>query len=113
MFTKTGRDGFEPALPGIDRKTLVYGERTLSTEFRMKAGSALPMHKHPYEQTGYLVSGRMRLTIDGDPFDATAGASWCIPCDVVHGAEILEDTVAIEIFSPVRADYLPAARLPK
>jgi quercetin dioxygenase-like cupin family protein len=50
------------------------------------------------------------LTIDGDSFTATAGASWCIPCDAVHGAEILEDAIAIEIFSPVRADYLPPTR---
>ena len=107
MFASASSTGFTPALPGIERKTLVYGERTLSTEFRMRAGSTLPAHKHPYEQTGYLVSGRMRLTIDGESFDAMAGASWCIPADVLHGAEILEDSVALEIFSPVRADYLP------
>jgi quercetin dioxygenase-like cupin family protein len=108
MFTSNSNEGFAPALPGIERKTLVYGELTLATEFRMKGGSTLPMHKHPFEQTGYLVTGRVRLTIDGDSFTATAGASWCIPSDAVHGAEILEDSVAIEIFSPVRADYLPA-----
>jgi quercetin dioxygenase-like cupin family protein len=108
MFTKTSTEGFEPALPGIERKTLVYGQLTLATEFRMQAGSTLPLHQHPYEQTGYLVSGRMRMTIDGEQLDATAGASWCIPADARHGAEILEDSVAIEIFSPVRADYLPA-----
>jgi quercetin dioxygenase-like cupin family protein len=48
-----------------------------------------------------------------EQFDATRGASWCIPADVLHDAEILEDSVAIEIFSPVRPDYLPAADKPK
>jgi quercetin dioxygenase-like cupin family protein len=107
MFTKTSTEGFQPALPGIERKTLVYGQRTLATEFRMQKGSTLPLHQHPYEQTGYLVSGRMRMTIDGEQLDATAGASWCIPAEALHGAEIIEDSVAIEIFSPVRPDYLP------
>jgi len=55
----------------------------------------------------------MRMTIAGEQFDATAGASWCIPADARHGAEILEDSVAIEIFSPVRPDHLPAADPPK
>ena len=39
--------------------------------------------------------------------DLMAGDSWCIPSGVEHGAEILEDSVAIEVFSPVREDYLP------
>jgi quercetin dioxygenase-like cupin family protein len=107
MFASPTGEGFVPALPGIERKTLVHGERTLATEFRMKAGSSLPVHAHPYEQTGYLVAGRVRLSIGGQASEATAGASWCIPADVPHGAEILEDSVALEIFSPVRSDYLP------
>ena len=35
------------------------------------------------------------------------GDSWCIPGHVEHRAEIIEDSVAIEVFSPVREDYLP------
>jgi quercetin dioxygenase-like cupin family protein len=107
MFAKCSPEGLLPVLPGIQRKTLSYGEHTLMTEFRMKAGSALPMHSHPHEQTGYLVSGHIRLAIGDEEFDVNAGASWCIPGNVVHGAEILVDAVAIEVFSPVREDYLP------
>jgi quercetin dioxygenase-like cupin family protein len=107
MFAADTAEGFLPALPGIERKTVVYGERTLMTVFRMHKGSTLPMHSHPYEQTGYLVSGHVRLTIAGESFDAGPGSSWCIPSDAGHGAEIAEDSVAIEVFSPVRADYLP------
>ena len=44
-------------------KTLCYGERTLMTEFILERGSTLPVHSHPYEQTGYLVQGRIRLRI--------------------------------------------------
>ncbi len=113
MFETASDEGFLPALPGVDRKTLVYGQRTLSTEFRMKAGSVLPVHSHPYEQTGYLISGRVRLAIGEEQFDAGPGASWCIPADVAHGAAIVEDSVAIEIFSPTRDDYLPAPSRPK
>ena len=53
------------ATAGIQRKTLIYGEKTLMTEFRLEKGCTLPMHNHPEEQTGFLVSGHMALTIGG------------------------------------------------
>ena len=46
MFYKANQDGFKEVLPGIKLKTLVYGEKTLFTEFRMDAGAVLPKHAH-------------------------------------------------------------------
>lgn len=77
------------------------------TEFILGNGKLLPMHRHPQEQTGYLISGHIILTINGVKYDMKPGDSWAIPGDVDHGAETIEDSVAIEIFSPVRSDYLP------
>ncbi|KAB2887893.1 MAG: cupin domain-containing protein [Desulfobulbaceae bacterium] len=107
MFYKANPDGYKPVLPGINLKTLVFGEKTLFSEFRMQAGSTLPSHSHLYEQTGYLVSGKIRLTIGDEVFTVEPGDSWCIKSNVSHSAEILVDSVAIEVFSPVREDYLP------
>ena len=80
------------------------------TEFVLKQGSTLPVHSHPNEQTGYLVTGRMRLRIGAQEHEVTPGDSWCIASGVEHGAQILEDSVAVEVFSPVREDYLPDGR---
>lgn len=110
MFEQRSDTGYQPALEGIERKTLVYGERTLMTEFRLREGSVLPRHSHSCEQTGYLVSGRLRLSIGAEEYEVATGGSWCIPGGVEHGADILADSVAIEVFSPVREDYLPAQR---
>jgi quercetin dioxygenase-like cupin family protein len=107
MFQKHSEDGYTPVLPGIEQKTLVYGEKTLLVEFILKGGSQLPQHSHPHEQTGYLVKGRMRLTMDGMEYEVMPGDSWCIPSGVEHGAQSSEDSVAVEVFSPVRTDYLP------
>lgn len=107
MFEHKCDQGFIPALEGIERKTLVHGAKSLMTEFRLRKGAILPRHSHPHEQTGYLVSGRIRLSIGPDQYDAKAGDSWCVPGGVEHGADILEDSVAIEVFSPVRDDYVP------
>ena len=110
MFEKRSDSGYRPVLDGIGRKTLVHGDQTLMTEFELRKGSSLPRHSHPHEQTGYLVSGRIRLFIGTEEYEAQAGDSWCIPGGVEHGADILEDSVAIEVFSPVRNDYLPGRR---
>jgi quercetin dioxygenase-like cupin family protein len=110
MFYKHNSNGYKPVLNGILLKTLVYGEKTLFSEFKMTAGSQLPRHTHPHEQTGYLVSGRIRLTIGGETYEVEPGDSWCVPGNMEHQAEILADSVAIEVFSPVREDYLPDAQ---
>jgi quercetin dioxygenase-like cupin family protein len=109
MFEKRSDSDYRPALDGIERKTLVHGDRTLMTEFLLCKGAVLPRHAHPHEQTGYLVRGRIRVSIGTDEYEASVGDSWCIPGGVEHGADILEDSVAIEVFSPVREDYLPRA----
>ncbi len=107
MFRKSSAGEFHEMLPGVRMKTLVYGEHSLLGEFRLDAGFEVPAHSHPYEQTGYLVSGRLRFTVAGDRFDAVPGSSWSIPVDVEHAAEVIEDAVVVEVFSPVREDYLP------
>ena len=107
MFCKNDGSGFKDVLAGIRLKTMVFGEKTLFAQFRLKKGAKLPTHSHPHEQTGYLVSGNIRLCIGEETFDVEPGDSWCIPGDVEHGAEILADSIAVEVFSPVRKDYLP------
>ena len=93
-------------LPGLGRKTLAYGEKGLMTQFELKAGSVLPVHSHPHEQIGYLVSGRIVLDIAGEKFEMEPGDSWAIRGDSRHSAPTLEDAIAIEVFLPVREDYL-------
>jgi quercetin dioxygenase-like cupin family protein len=108
MFYKKKNENYRQPLEGIEMKTLVFGQRTLMSEFRLENGKTLPLHSHPHEQTGYLVSGRIRLTIGTETYDTGPGDSWCIPENVEHGAETLEDSVVLEVFSPVKEDYLPA-----
>ena len=107
MYGKKSTQGYTEALEGIRRKTLVYGDKTLMTEFLLEKGRLLPLHSHPEEQTGYLVSGRIILTIGREKSEISPGDSWVIPGGEEHSAEILEDSVAIEVFAPVREDYLP------
>jgi len=62
-------------------------------------------HHHPYEQIGYLCAGAGKLWIGEKMHELAPGASWCIPAGVLHRAEFTENSIAIDIFSPVREDY--------
>lgn len=107
MYHRQNNNGYHSRVKGIDQKTLVFGDRTLMTEFRLKKGTVVPRHSHPYEQTGYLVSGRMIFVSGEEQYEAMPGDSWCILMNIEHSAEAIEDSVAVEVFSPVREDYLP------
>lgn len=107
MFARQNNEGYRQPVAGIEQKTLVHGANTLMVEFRLKQGAILPLHSHPHEQTGYLVSGRIRLAIGDETSEVEPGDSWCIPGDMPHAAEIMEDSVAVEVFSPLREEYLP------
>lgn len=104
---KASADGYLEAVEGIYRKSLTWGSNALLTEFKLTGGKKLPLHKHDEEQVGYLVSGHIILTIDKEKYDMLPGDSWAIPGGIEHSAEIIADSVAIEVFSPVRKDYLP------
>src|SRR5215218_1563229 len=102
MFTPADAAAYRLMAPGVEMRTLCHGERTLMTEFRLTAGHELPTHSHPHEQTGYLVAGRILLRIGNEVHEVTPGSSWTIGGLIEHGATIVEDSVSVEVFSPLR-----------
>jgi quercetin dioxygenase-like cupin family protein len=107
MFYKKDLGKYRKAFEGVTYKTLSYGDKTSLGEFQLAKGCIIPNHKHPHEQTGYVISGRMTFIISDENHIAEPGDSWCIPSNVEHGVEVHEDSVVIEVFSPPREDYLP------
>ncbi|MCX8014114.1 MAG: cupin domain-containing protein [Rectinema sp.] len=106
MFGVHSDEGFHETIPGSRIKTLCYGAHTLLCEFRQTKGALLPEHSHPYEQTGYLVSGKLRMRIGDSVRELEPGDSWCIPMDVRHKVDVLEDSVLVEVFGPTRTEYI-------
>ncbi len=107
MFCEPGGTDLKESLPGISMKAMSWGENSLLCQFHLRKGSVVPLHRHPQEQSGYLVSGRMRFSGEAGDFYAEPGSGWTFQGNVAHAAEVLEDSVAVEVFSPVRQDYLP------
>ena len=107
MFKKTNPSGHTEVIEGVYLKTLVYGDRTLMTNVKFDKGAVIPPHSHPHEQTGFMVSGKMDFQVNGEHQIVGPGDSWNIAGDTEHGATALEESIVIEVFSPVREDYLP------
>jgi quercetin dioxygenase-like cupin family protein len=107
MIENKNSEGFVEMREGIRRQSLVHGESTHMVRFFLDGGRELPVHIHEgHEQTGFLLAGKMVLTIDGEGHTLAPGDSWSIPRGVPHGASIIEDAEVIEVFSPLREDYL-------
>ena len=91
--------------PGVVRRTLNAGDRTMLCEIELACGSVVPLHTHPHEQIGYLSRGRLRFIIGDEERELSEGDSWCVPGDVPHMVTAVEDSIAIDIFSPPREEY--------
>ena len=94
--------------PGIVRTTIAYNDHLMLCHFTLKKGVKIPFHDHAAVQNGYLVKGKLRmLWEDGRVLDAEPGTGWCFDSNVRHGAEVIEDSEAIECFAPARPEYVP------
>src|SRR5438876_2667030 len=89
----------------VSRKTLAWGDRTLLSEVTLPKDGVVPIHAHHYEQIGYISSGALEFTIGDEVQVVRQGDGYIIPANVRHGCRALEDTVALDIFSPVRDEY--------
>jgi quercetin dioxygenase-like cupin family protein len=72
----------------------------------IKAGSDLSQHQHPHEQITYVLEGQLDMIIGGTHCSLTAGMYYVIPSNTPHGAIAVTDCKIIDVFNPVREDYL-------
>ena len=107
MFCKADAAGEAILISGTHIKTLVSGEKTLMAQLLLEKGGVIIGHSHPHEQTGYLIKGYILLNIGDDTYEVQEGDSWCISPNVWHSAQVMEDSVTIEVYSPVREEFLP------
>jgi quercetin dioxygenase-like cupin family protein len=105
-MTQTETDDWIEIVPGIRRRTIAAGERMMQILVVLDSGAHLPAHQHPHEQLTHVLRGRLRFQIAGVPHELGPGESLCIPGGTPHGADVLEETLVVDTFSPPREDYL-------
>jgi len=89
----------------ISRK-LVTGEREMLAQIYLKKGALVPMHQHEAEQMTYILQGALRFMVDGQEITVREGEVLHLPSNVPHQAEALDDTFELDVFSPIRHDWL-------
>lgn len=70
------------------------------------AGAEVPLHQHPHETIDFLQEGEMEITIGADTILMTAGTVVKVPSNVPHSARIIKASKVINIFYPVREDFI-------
>jgi quercetin dioxygenase-like cupin family protein len=93
-------------MPGLIRRTLAVGGSLMICEFTLETGVEIPEHTHPHEQIGYVASGKVKITVNGESRDLGPGDCYYAPSGVKHGALVLERAVVVDTFNPPRDDYL-------
>lgn len=91
---------------GVSFDVLAVGEKTMVTRMNFKMEDNVPFHKHPNEQNGYVVSGKYKIKFKDSEDVISSGDSYSIGEDVLHAFEVIEPGVVIDVFTPLRQDYL-------
>lgn len=92
-------------IPGVHIRTF-WGDEMLLSIADLDANVDMPIHSHPHEQAGTVISGAFKLTISGETRLVKPGDCFLIPGGVEHGAKTGETPVRVlDVFSPVREDY--------
>ena len=89
----------------LSRK-IISGKRVMLTQIFIKKGCVVPSHKHESEQITYVVEGLLELTLPDGKVRVGRGQVLVIPSNLEHSALALEDTLDVDIFSPIREDWL-------
>ena len=95
----------EAMSPTISRK-VISGERAMVAQVFIVKGGIVPLHHHESEQITYILEGALQFELEGRPVVVHKGEVLHIPSNVPHSAVALEDTVDLDIFSPIRVDWL-------
>lgn len=74
--------------------------------FNLSAGAVVPAHAHDHEQVSYVVRGALRFVVAGEETVVRSGEALQIPSRAEHRVDALEDTEVIDVFSPIRQDWL-------
>jgi len=114
MTSKTGRlsrwdeIALEKVTELLSRK-IVSGDREMIVQVYVKRGCLVPMHAHESEQMTYVLQGAVKYLVAGEEIVVREGEVLHIPSGVEHQAEALEDTFELDIFSPIRRDWVNEA----
>ncbi len=106
VFIENKEVPWEATAPGIKRKIMSYDERLMVVKVEFEKGAVGTLHQHYHSQITHLEKGAFEVEIGDEKKILRAGDAFYIPPNVMHGAVCLEPGVLIDIFSPMREDFV-------
>ena len=107
MYTENKNVSAKDLGGGVMRKVLSYSRNLMACELTFEKGAVGAPHSHPHEQIGYIISGKLVYQEDGQADKILeTGDTYYVAPNVVHGVQILEDTKLLDIFTPMREDFV-------
>lgn len=91
---------------GVTRKVMAYSEELMMCEISFEKGARGNMHAHEHLQITYIAEGRFEFTIDGQTKLVSQGDSVYIPSHAVHGVLCREKGKLVDVFNPMREDFI-------
>ncbi len=92
--------------PGVTRKILSYSDALMMCEISFETGARGNAHSHRHLQITYIAKGKFEFTIDGETRVVSQGDSVYMPADSMHQAVCLEEGTLIDVFNPMREDFI-------
>jgi quercetin dioxygenase-like cupin family protein len=87
-------------------RQVIHGEHITGARRQLRKGCSVGEHSHPNEQISMIEQGALKFVINGQEKVVKAGEVVRIPPHAPHSAEALEDSVAVDLFSPIREDWI-------
>ena len=91
---------------GIARKIMAYDGQLMVVKVHFATGAIGTLHTHYHSQATYIESGKFESNLEGKKTIVTAGDCIYVSPDREHGITCIEEGVLLDIFTPMRADFL-------
>ncbi len=106
VFVEDKEIAWEQTGEGVRRKIMAYDEKLMLVRVEFEKGGIGALHQHYHSQITHVESGSFEVAINGEKKILGAGDVYYIPPHVVHGCVCLEAGVLIDVFSPMREDFI-------
>jgi quercetin dioxygenase-like cupin family protein len=106
MYMVNNEVEWEEVAPGMKRKIMAHDERLMLVKVEFEKNGVGALHQHPHTQITYVERGLFEVEISGEKKVLGSGDVFYVPPNALHGAVCLEAGVLIDVFSPMREDFL-------
>ena len=106
LFIESKDVEWEVVAPGMKRKIMAYDESLMLVRVEFEKGAVGTLHSHRHVQISHVESGLFEVEISGEKKQLREGDVFYVPPHAIHGAVCLEPGVLIDVFSPMREDFI-------